>query len=288
MSGLKITVDATFKYGISIKDDERVNAGSILLIEPGRDNIAGIPATFKNYAVAEFLANSGKNVATVATLNTLTSNASALVERTAKGGLHAVVPQSGLAANSRFALLLPKDVLDYCVDHADHKFYMSMIAGITRHPTAAAGSGGFTLAGIAAYPDGAAVSQVPQSINFYQTIASGSVLGGTPNDKLINRTNVSTPSTAQSWLVDVAKDGLVFTPPVSTSNARGDLITMGARGSTSFINGVASWRFYSIYLEDMTVSGNTYEQCHANSLAMYNKKFGADGKYANDTWTIPA
>ena len=289
MPGLKITVDANFTNGISVKDDERLNSGSILLLEPARDGLVGIPTSLKNYAESSFYANAGASVASIALVNTISSEPGALVERTAKGGIHTIVPTTLTSSSTnrrRFAATLPQEVLDYCVANKTHKFYFSMFGVVTRNVANISGVDSVTLAGINAPPSGSSTTDPTDTINIYQNDTTKSVSGGSPSASLISQTGAAVEELA--WFVDVAKNGFTFPSTLNLDQARKEIFTMGARGAGSFVNDMPSWILYSLYFEDMTVSGRTYEQCRADGQTMFNRRFGAGGKYENDTWTVPA
>lgn len=49
-----------------------------------------------------------------------------------------------------------------------------------------------------------------------------------------------------------------------------------------------SFAVYRIYIEDLSLSGRTYEQVKAIDDAEFNKAFGAGGRFYGDTWSNPA
>jgi len=56
----------------------------------------------------------------------------------------------------------------------------------------------------------------------------------------------------------------------------------------SLLNKSASGIFYKLYIEDLTVSGRSYEQVDAIDFALYTSAFSAGGKYYGDSFTDPA
>jgi hypothetical protein len=58
--------------------------------------------------------------------------------------------------------------------------------------------------------------------------------------------------------------------------------------SANSTDGSESRIFYGFYLEDLTVSGRTYQDVDALDLQAYNIAFGTGGRYYNDTYTDPA
>lgn len=53
-------------------------------------------------------------------------------------------------------------------------------------------------------------------------------------------------------------------------------------------SGNPSWILYRIYIEDLSLSGRTYEQVKAIDDAEFAKAFAAGGKFFDDTWNDPA
>lgn len=49
-----------------------------------------------------------------------------------------------------------------------------------------------------------------------------------------------------------------------------------------------SFAVYRIYIEDLSLSGRTYEQVKAIDDAEFNKAFGVGGRFYGDTWSDPA
>lgn len=281
MSGLQFNIDQDFQYGIKLITDPRINNGSIVLLEPARDSTVGIPSTIANYAVDEFKAITGIEVPSVAVKNTLAS-VGGVAERTAKGGLHGIYPQNLTSENPRGVLsgLIPDAVKDYIMSNTSHAFYMSLMGVITRNAITGAGNAP-VLAGLYSGSDGTAAAQVTPCV--YQSIGTGTVAGGRTGSDMLGRTTAS-PNTP--FCVDVAQSKLVLTSSSSMDSVKGELFTIG-NISTSVYAGCPSWVLYSLYIEDLTVSGQTYAQASAKSQEVYNSRFGQGGMYAGDTWAPP-
>lgn len=290
MSGLKIVVPYDFTYGVKTFVDERLNTGSILLLESAKDGGSTVPPSLINHASSEFLANSGLSVDSVALVDTLTGQAGALVQKTAKGAINVNVPVN-LAVNAsryRFAAVLPQEILDYCVTNKAHDFYFAMCGVVTRN-VEQAGLIGVTLAGINAAPDGTLTTEATQTLSVCQRQSSKNVQGAPFSaTNIIGETASQAPSPV--FLADTARSGFTFPVPPTTSNSRGEIFTFGAKSGTNaaLTQNQPSGVIYWIYFEDMTVSGRTYEQCHAAQQAYFNKRFGDGGMYAGDTWAAPS
>ena len=282
MSGLQFNIDQDFQYGIKLTTDPRINNGSIVLLEPARDGTVGIPSTIANYAVDEFKAITGIEVPSIAVKNTLAS-VGGVAERTAKGGLHGIYPQNLTSASPRGVLsgLIPDAVKDYIMSNTSHAFYMSLMGVITRNAITGAGNAP-VLAGLYSGSDGTATAQNTPCI--YQSVSTSTVSGGRTGPDTLGRTTAP-PNPA--FCVDVAHSKLVLTASSNMDSIKGELFSIG-NISTSVYAGCPSWVFYSMYVEDLTISGQTYAEAHAKSQAVYDSRFGSGGIYSGDTWTIPS
>ena len=287
MTGVKFIIDRDFSYGIDVSEtDSRLNAGSLILLEPARDNPAGIPVQLTNYAVGSAQVLTGATVDAVTIRNTLASIGGA-VERTSKGALHGIYPVGVSAGTPRGVLsgILPPAILSYMKANPTHAYYLSMHAVVTKISTVT-GADGITIAGINGTADPQDGSQLTPII--YQNKSTGAVAGGR-NDSANTLGRSSTTNYNQPFHVDVAQSSLILNTSTSTNSVRDEIFTIGSPSATAGrYSGCPSWALYSLYLEDLTISGQTYAEAHAKSQAIYDIRFGAGGVYANDTWTIPA
>lgn len=283
MTGVKFIIDRDFEYGIDVDEtDTRLNAGSLVLIEPARDGINGIPTTLVNYAADSALAIMGQAIGTIEVRNTL-ADVGGLAERTAKGGLHGIYPQDITNHTPRGVLsgVLPTAINDYFMAHPNHAFYISLMGVVTRNSLKS--SSAFTLAGVRSVSNPITAARYTPSV--YQQTANGTIVGAKPSDNLLGRQNAAAPNSP--WLADGAQP--LFDPQDSTNvnSVAYELFTIGSHSNISVIAGQPSWVMYSLYLEDLTVSGQTYEQAHEKSQAVFDSRFASGGIYSDDTWTIP-
>ena len=283
MSGLQFKIDQEFVYGLDIKGDQRLNDGSLILLEPARDGIAGIPTSLNNYAYESALEIIGQSIDKISIKNNLAS-AGGIAERTAKGGLHGIVPQDLISANPRISLsaLLPEALETYFLNNVDHAYYLSLIGVVTRNASASLDGSDIVLSGIYSGSQGSSLTQ--QTPLIYQNKVSTNVTGGyltAPN--LLGR---SFASPQPAFCVDAAMSSLVLNPKTSDDSIKTDLFCIG-QPSSGYPSGIPSWVFYSLYIEDLTVSGNTYAQANALSQAAYASRFADGGIYANDSWSMP-
>ena len=286
MSGLQFKIDQDFEYGVEITLDSRLNAGSLILLEPARDGLSGIPTQLVNYAADTAETITGSEIDTVDIQNNIGLIAGAFVERTAKGGIHGVFPQTVASMPSRanFSALLPDALKNYLSANKSHQFYIAVSGVVTRN--IGDGSASMALAGLNTVDDvSGTLTQLTPAV--FQSQASKSVAGGRYNvSGTLGRTLTSTPQTP--WMIDVAQSSLTWTSEPSAGTIRDSLFLMGASSSTlANQQGRPCWVLYSMYVEDLTISGQTYAQAHAKSQAVYDSRFGTGGIYAGDTWTIP-
>lgn len=275
MSGLQFKLDTDFEFGTTVVRDTRITNGSLVLLEPARESLTGIPTALYNFAEPEAQKTVG-NIATIAVQNTIGLAPGGRVERTAKGGIHGIYPPVQASAPSSracFSARLPLALEDYVLANQDHSFYLSLIGRITRDTVSSASA---QLAGLFTNPSGGS----EQSVSVVQSTGAKTIAGLTTGDKLINR--MSGVSSSDIFLCDVAQSGLELVSNPTQDSARRDLFTLGGL-SAALYQGYPSWIFYTLYIEDLTVSGQTYAQAHAKSEEVYNTR--KNTFYANDTFT---
>lgn len=284
MLGIKFVINQDFQYGISVNEaDVRLNSGSLILLEPAREGLTGIPTTLVNYAsdLAEPLV--GQAIPTITVRNTI-ADVGGVAERTAKGGIHGIYPQNLTEATPRGVLsgVLPQEIIDYCLAHPNNDLYMSLFGRITRN--ALANQTSYALAGVRTVSNPGTGTAVTPSL--YQSTLNNNVAGGR-NDPTNTLGRSISANPLNPWHIDIAQS--VFQPQAASNinSVNYEIFTMGSHSDFTAIAGQPSWILYSLYLEDLTVSGQTYEQAHAKSQEVFNSRFSSGGIYANDTWTNP-
>lgn len=283
--GTSFILDAVFSDGLSIPADPRLNAGSLLLLEPARDAPVVVPSTLRNYAADQFQAVSGQRVDTVEVTDALTGQPGCLAQLTAKKGLHGIVGTGPLAAatRTRLAGTTPAALINYLIANPAHKYYMGMIGRVTRND-AVPDYPLLALGGVSPATDYAGTSNV--GFGVAQSRDGGAISGqpGTASAFFLGR---RVDSNVQ-YFADVAVSGHNITSAAALSQGRGEIFTMGERVNTANIAGWPSHILYTLWIEDLTISGRTYAQCSEQGLTLYNRRFGVGGEYAGDTWTNPA
>lgn len=291
MSGLEILFDDVFTDPNLpiLKDDDILtdNAGSLFLVDV-RTWSAGVPVH------SELLTNVARKQAAKAGVTGDTSaifakigdlsGSKGRIERSGKGGLAGIVTQaSDPGVDNGYAVTLPENIKAYILAHQNHNFYTSIWRRITR---AAFTSGGAArcLAGFEVGGSGGAVTfRLTESSSQMRPsgterigisgLATANALGpgrfaiaGKGNDPAPLISNYASPKTA------ICQIG-----PIQARNREA-----AARQT------LQSWIFYRGYVEDLTISGRTFDEVDALDAALYAEAFGSDGRFANDTFTDPA
>jgi len=288
MNGMAMSVGVNFSKGVVIKDDPRLNAGSLMLVEPARDAVAGLPATWKNYAAAQFQSASGSQSTSVDVLNTLSGHAKCLVERTGRGGVHGVITPDAIGAHANrwaYGIIPGSALFEYLFANRAHSFYFGMIGRVTRS-AAVADITNLALGGLSPtesdFVNGATVNR---GFGVYQA-QSGNVAGAPlpTQDYYVNRRVDSN----QPYFADIAVSGHSMSSLTPLTQARRELFTAGERAMSPTRSGWPSHILYTLWIEDLTVSGRSYSECSAEGLALMGRRFAEGGEYFGDTWSAPA
>lgn len=298
MAGLGIIIPRSGTGPVVPEIDSRLHAGSLLLLDVMHSSDplpAGVPADaalMPNIAHAQAAAAIGGTPPTEDALaGIFKTNALAgsvgLLERSAKGGIHAIVTQGTLALGAGgAAVLVPPAIRQYLLDRPNNHIYMSQWTNRTRAQLLTSGTTNFKFAisasssALANYKLGhisyGTASERPASAasTFLgkRTGPSGNELG----PQIVNSASSGWTGTAASTLATLSAYGFnVGSPATSPTTNR------QASGFSSEI-------FYGCYIEDLTVSGRTYAEVDALDLAAFNAAFGPGGRYNGDTFTNPS
>lgn len=286
-NGMKFVLDTSFSVGVRIPDDPRLDNGSLLLLEPARDGLVALPASLKNYAADQFQALSGARVDSVVVTDALTGVAGCKAEITAKGGLHGIVTTAVIPGSTRVRLAgtTPAALLAYLVANPNHAYYMGMIGRVTRNH-AVAGYPTCALGGVSPPTDYIAGTTSNYGFGIGQALAGGNVAGApsSSDSHYINRRVDSN----QPYFSDIAVQGHTIVSAAALTQGRGEIFTMGERINTDNTAGWPSHILYTLWVKDLTVSGQTYAQASAEGLALFNSRFGAGGRYVGDSFTAPS
>ncbi|KZF01650.1 MULTISPECIES: hypothetical protein [unclassified Rhodococcus (in: high G+C Gram-positive bacteria)] len=297
MAGLGIIIPRAGSGPVVPDTDSRLHSGSLLLLDVMHSSAplaAGVPADaslIPNIAHTQAAAAIGGSpteaaLAGIFKTNALTGSVG-LLERSSKGGIHAIVTQGTLALSAGgAAILVPTAIRQYMFDNPTHGIYMSQWTNRTRAQTLTTGTTNFKFAisasssALANYKLGH-VSLGSQSER--PTSASGTFLG--------KRTGVS-GNEVGSQFVNSASNGWTGTAPTSLATLSAYGFNVGSPLTSPTTNrqasGFSSEIFYACYIEDLTVSGRTYAEVDALDQAAFTAAFGTGGRYNGDTYTAPS
>lgn len=282
--GTVITLDMNFTgAGVStlpkiITRDFMEAPGSLILLEtkhPLYPLPNGVPthgATYTNI-FAENAAKLGLGDTSLSAQSVYASPGHGKVERTAKGGIHVIQSITQDMQHAGFQLRLPESLATYFKANPTHQFYISQWGKTTRPETATQHS--------------VSAMSGNQPSSFAWTLADNNSPGAGPTNlgtravvaEVAGKTNfrnVGVTNFHQDFL-----DATIPPQAAALFEVGNFLVPNGGVGKRGFHGAQV---FYRGYIEDMTVSGRTYEQVDALDLAEYTKQvLTAGGRYYNDT-----
>jgi len=324
MSGLQLKLPTTFSDATLpvLYADEVMSAGSLMLIDPTNPFVAwspGLPAdlgAIPNVAAATARVllgvNSDAEVSLTWNQPAGFSGSAGLVERTARGGLHGIASQVNAVTQTGPSVSGRNNLTSYILNNSTHSYYMSTWQRTTRIATGTAD----TLV---------ALNGTGQQTNSYLFVLTGSTTdGGQFTERGVDLGRVHSPTVAtidsyfhalgsSGWHSQTVEGSL---PGDGTNNAvtgpyaglqipfgnassvngigfdgsatanEADLSVSGSSGNT---NKIGSHIVYRVYLEDLTVSGRTFEEVEKIDHAAYNREvLSPAGRYFGDTFTDPS
>lgn len=202
-------------------------------------------------------------------------------ERTGRGGIHGLITQAGAQTTRQcYFLRASTAVQEYMRDNPTHTFYVSIWQTITRKAVTGSPSpqapfffvnGVSSTANYRFHFEGSLFS--PRAAT--ATYRGGKAIPTVSDTEIANETNRFT---------SVAVQGNTGNGPVSA-----DPVTFGVGSEGVWagpgLNKAASRIIYRVYVEDLTVSGRSYEAVEAIDLELYTEAFAAGGKFFGDTYT---
>lgn len=288
-------------------EDQRLSKGSILLLEPGHPanpvaglstllslpNIAQVPSSIVTGSLAA--AQAGR----VYIGSAATTSSKAFYERTTKGGIHGIVSQDktkftstdnhGASVDFDFSSHV---ILAYMKANPTHQFYVSFWGRITR--------AGGAKDGVGAYPSvGATICGYSGGVDYFLIQQTGSNLP--VSDILPGRISRMRPDPTNA----LASNGVALGPirrSTGVSSVSGTVASvLLAKAATwarreNGLNALApaytaypSYVFYSLHVEDCTVSGRSLAEADAVDQVEFIKHLETvGGRYYGDTFTDPA
>lgn len=201
------------------------------------------------------------------------------LERTKKGGLHGIISQSGnLAAGVGMEINMPSLLRTYLRVNATHQFYFSLWKRLTR-PANLVGTTRPATAVI--QKTVAATSNYLMMFDQGYSLPNGVARLGVVEDPGVN--DITKP-----MFQAIGVNGWTGTAPANDSELRLNLMLWGAKGAYSGVagtNGPPSWIIYRYYIEDLTVSGRSFDEVADLDFHLYEQAFAVGGKYNGDGWT---
>lgn len=221
-------------------------------------------------------------------MSSVPSASTGVLERTAKGGLHVIMPnQTAVAANVGAVIPWPVAILNYLAANPTHQLFISLWGYLTRPGNS---TQGWSAADFEASGTGSTSA-------FLHSFGNDGTIYPATSQRIASRRSPSgswrpaqVPAIAASpFLMNIGLNG--YTGTVGTGRrgrAFGIASSMQPFAGGTGLNNV-SGVFYRAFLEDLTVSGRTYNAVDALDLAQYTKEvLTAGGRYYGDTYTAPS
>ncbi|MGE2714184.1 hypothetical protein ACQI4L_09015 [Mycolicibacterium litorale] len=270
-------------------------AGALLLIDPTHPVgawAAGVPAhdaAVPNIAWQQAAAvlGSGTQESLEGSIYSVgMAGAQGLVERTARGGLHAIISPTVAFTDATvgYNVAAPQAIADYIRANPLHKYYGSIWHRVTRVADAS-----FTTL----------FSTVNTDTMFAMTFARATNLaqaGGKDGEGAIddttggNRFRNMAATPGSGYATDPVVNATNFGPGPRSIFLVGNRHNVNGTSSSGARRGKGGSRiFYRYYLEDLTVSGRSYAAVDALDRALFAQLCNTDGgRYHGDTFTDPA
>lgn len=253
--------------------------GTIMLLEPALSpTLVGVPANNAGIPdLALWLAGSGGTF-----LSANMSSTTGLIERTSKGGIHAIKTASSVFGKAGIA---PNQVVrQYLLDNIGHEFFVSIHGLITR-----AGSSASEAHFGISFSTTPGTSQLLLAAFHDATFAPSARVSGSKKYPLTSI--VSGAPTALYSAAGVAGGYTgTITATAATSEAKVNVFNVGTAGPFNPGNANATSKvFYRAVIEDVTVSGRNFAALSAIDYAVFEKNvLTPGGRYYGDTFTSPS
>lgn len=256
--------------------------GTLLLVEPARSpEFAGIPAS--GAAIPDrsgWLAGAGAQL-----VYANMTGAVGLLERTSKGGIHAL---KTLTSQFAHAGIIPNAaVIQYMLDNPSHEFYIGVQGRITR-PGLSGNDAHFAMS----FSAMAGTSQLlVASMADANTYPSTSALKGAKKYPLTSMVSPAVPSAVFAAAGVQGYTGTVTrTAAEIVTNRMASLFNVGSSGPFNPGNaGAASKIFLRGIIEDVTVSGRNFAALSAMDYSFFEAEvLTPGGRYYGDTFTAPS
>ncbi|SHH40336.1 hypothetical protein SAMN05216361_0054 [Marisediminitalea aggregata] len=285
LHGVNLTEDAP---RIITRDPIESN-GSLMLFDGGSvdygfnglpDAGEAIPNVLSHY-LKSIVGGNPSNASLNFTVANKSPNSSAfLAERTLKGGIHGINSLTNQSEAVNYKWLGPEAVRDWIVANPNHSYYISYWGVVTRVGVDnAAEQSPFHF-----------TSQFGATNNFHFHFQGGkadSAISPTYYTDNVNDDHFSgrpTPYTRYSavQIASMTGNGVTATDNIAL------LVGIGDAWQSFNINAGASRILYRAYIEDLSISGRSFNTVNDIDTALYAAAFSEGGKFYNDSYTSPS
>jgi hypothetical protein len=278
------------------KVDRRESAGTLALFAPGHPAMAAAPPAFGAAAAnvvmpnlflaqAKLLIPAGNDANLQANMQQSTNFANLTkgkLEYTGKKGIHGIVSKaSPMAGGDGAKIQFHTALLDYFYANKSHNFYTSFWTQVTR----TAGTSYTTSlldfgAGSTSNDYGHFVHSSLGSGNWTTNLTAPGYTG----------TNYNTLGGANRRYNAGAGKSVMVATALSTIQNNWGAPASSYNAAVVANNGgiLPSYIFYELFVEDLTVSGRTWQEVDAIDKSEFDKAFAVGGRYYGDTFTDPA
>ena len=278
---------------VDIIDPVLPNAGALYLYEfghPASQFGSGVPTngqTLRNIARAQAASAVGGDAS--ATDATLVVNAypagTSKLERSGKGGVHSIHSQS-TATSAGISVPIPDTILNFLAANPNHSIYASFWARFTRVGDSTQGWAGASFASSPSPSE--LLFTISQDGSNYPTGSNRTGARRQPNSAW--RPAQVSGFTPQPVYADIAVSKYTGTPQSGARKGKAMAVQTGEPyPGTTVASQVPSIILYRGYMEDLTISGRTYETVSALDYAAFQAEvLTVGGRYYNDTYTNPS
>lgn len=278
---------------ITLYDPIESRTGSLFLWDAQRNPLSSVPtvgSTIPNL-LNDYPASTGKTMSFIrGSMSAAEHNSYLATQLSAKNGVHFIVSQSHTVdvtgSNTLFHGIAADDALLAAIYNNVSSSNKNLYVSIWERVTRISGAG---VAPLFKYFDSSASNYAAYltSNKALPTVAAGSQSASKLNLTYLDPNIVSKPNAQQFCIKSLGGTGVTPTTPFKLVNGIDTPWSGTAAGGQAF-NNSPSRIVYRIYVEDLTLSGRTYEQVKAIDDAEFNKAFGVGGRFYGDTWSDPA
>lgn len=272
-------------------DANQLMLGSLLYIEPARDAFTRVPTVgdkITNFARGSFSELTGDSMDNADALVTVDqSHGYTARELTGAGAIHGFFDNSEPSAGiGDYCFNIPQSIINYINANASHTFYADAIIRGTHAPAY------HTDGNVSAWMVGVANTSAGTGTFFGIRNQCDADLTDADNhiiyprvgwtDVLLSGRTVWTNALCHARMARSSK------PSAFDATATGGVNWIGPSSPGGALQGGQSFIFYSMYIEDCTVSGRSHSEVEAWRAAQYAADFAPGGRYGEDTYTNPA